>query len=91
MKPVEHCQQGFCGCGEQIARNINVRRPSDLVKQYDVVLSVQSSPPESNTVQEIGFVDCRIYPTPAGRKSAKKYFHMFVVMSDLRFELKPNI
>ena len=61
-KPVEHCEQGFCGVGAQSASNIHDRTSSDLVNKSDVVLSVQSSLPESKTVQEVGF-DChRIDP-----------------------------
>ena len=37
-------------------------RSSDLDKKSDIVLFVQSSPPESNTVQEAGFDDRRVDP-----------------------------
>ena len=59
-KSIEHCEQDLYGGGAQSANNINGHRPSNLVKKSDVVLFVQSSPPESNTVQEIGFDGRRI-------------------------------
>ena len=61
-KRVEHCEQDLCGGGAQSASNINGRRPSDVVKKSDVVLFGQSSPPEGNAVQEVGFDDRRLYP-----------------------------
>ena len=42
-KSVEHCEQGFYGSGEQSGSNINGLGTSDLIKNSDVVLSVQSS------------------------------------------------
>ena len=50
-----HCEQGLSGGGAQSASNINGRRPSDYVKESDIVLSFQSSSLESNTVQDVGF------------------------------------
>ena len=49
-KPVEHCEQSPRGGGVQGTSDINGRRFSNFIKKADVVLSVQSSPPESNTV-----------------------------------------
>ena len=46
------------------ASNIYDRSPSDLVKESDVALFVQSSSAENNAVQEVGFNDRRVYLAP---------------------------
>ena len=56
------CEQDFRGGGAQSSCNMSSCRPSDLVRKSNVALFVQSSQPENNAVEVVGFDDHRVYP-----------------------------
>ena len=49
-KQVGYCEQSPRGGGAQGTSYINGRRPSNLIKKFDIVLSVLSNSPKNNTV-----------------------------------------
>ena len=46
--PIERCEQSFRQVGAKGTSFVNGSRPSDLIKESDVVLFVQSSPPQKH-------------------------------------------